>query len=578
MPFSWQHLKERKVVQWLLAYAAGAVLLVGVASDLAQGFAAAVIVLRVLVAVLAVGFVGVVVVAWYHGERGQQRVTVAEAGLLGGLVVVAAAAAWIAARSTPNESASLTPAERSVTVRSIAVLPFENIGPAENAYFAAGMTDEIVSRLGAVDGLSVVSSRATDRYAQSAKTMRDIGRELAVDYVIAGSVRSGSTLSASTAVRVTIELLRARNERQLWAANYDRIANDIFQVQSDIAASLVERLGVTMDDPERRRLSARPAENHEAYTRYLKGRYFWNKRTEANIQLGLDYFQQAVDLDPSYSLAWAGIADVWIFRGFYSRMAPRESFPKAKHAALRALEFDSTLAEAHASMAHIHFEFDHDWQAAEREYRRAIELKPAYAVAHHWYGGFLSAMRRHDEALQHARTARELDPLSPIIQTWVGLRFYFNRRYADAIAEYQKALELDQDFAPAHWHLGWAYEQTGRFQEGIAEAERALADDPDNLLYLASLGHAYARAGMKQDAGATLARLTQASSSRHVSAYHVAVIYIALGDADSGLDWLERAYDEQSPWIGYMSVDPRLDPVRTQPRFLQLLRKARLPS
>jgi tetratricopeptide (TPR) repeat protein len=325
-------------------------------------------------------------------------------------------------------------------------------------------------------------------------------------------------------------------------------------------------------------LSLRPTDDHEAYTLYLKGRYFWNKRTAADIQTALDYFQQAVDLDPGYSLAWVGIADTWIFRGWYSRLAPRETFPKAKLAVTRALEFDSTLAEAHASLAHVHLEFDHDWDAAEREYRRAIQLNPKYPVAHHWYGGFLSAMGRHEEALRHAETARTLDPLSLIIQTWVGLRYYFAGNHAAAITEYLQALELDREFAPAHWHLGWAYAQTGRFPEAVSEAERALAIDQGNLAYLASLGHAYARAGRTQDARTTLSRLAQASTSRHVSAYHVAAIHIALGDTTAGLDWLERAHDEQSPWIGYLGVDPRLDPVRSHPRFASLLRKARLRS
>jgi tetratricopeptide (TPR) repeat protein len=241
------------------------------------------------------------------------------------------------------------------------------------------------------------------------------------------------------------------------------------------------------------------------------------------------------------------------------------------------LEFDSTLADAHLSLAHIHFQYDHDWDAAERGYRRAIELDPKHPIAHHWYGGSLSAKGRHEEALQHAQTARALDPLSPIIQTWVGLRYYFAGKYEDAIAEYLKALELDRDFAPAHWHLGWAYEQAGRFEEGVSEARRAVAIDSGSLLYVASLGHAYAKAGMETDARATLARLGQAATTRHVSAYHVAVIHIALGDTNAGLDWLERAYAERSPWIGYLGVDPRVDPVRSHPRFENLLRKTGLP-
>jgi DNA-binding SARP family transcriptional activator/Tfp pilus assembly protein PilF len=333
---------------------------------------------------------------------------------------------------------------------------------------------------------------------------------------------------------------------------------------------------IAADDENRS--GARPTGNPEAHTLYLKGRYFWSKRTHEDIQTALDYFHQAVDLDPGYSPAWVGIADTWIFWGWYSRLAPRETFPRAKRAVMMALEFDSTLAEAHASLAHIHLEFDHDWDAAEREYRRAIELNPEYPIAHHWYGGFLSAMGRHQEALQHAETARTLDPLSLIIQTWVGLRYYFAGDYEAAIAEYRKALELDRDFAPAHWHLGWAYEQTGHFKEAVSEAERALAIDGENLAYLASLGHAYARAGRTSEARATLARLARASSSRHVSAYHVAAIHVALGDTSSGLDWLERAYQEQSPWIGYVGVDPRFGALRSHPRFHRLLRKARLRS
>jgi serine/threonine-protein kinase len=459
----------------------------------------------------------------------------------------------------------------------IAVLPFENQGLADDEYFAAGMTDEITSRLGAVSGLGVVPSRAAQRYARSSMTMREIGNALKLDYLLVGGVRRDGRSKDARNVRVYLELIRASDERQLWSSTYDRVLDDIFDVQSDIAAAVIERLGVTLVAGERSRLKAKPTENREAYTLYLKGRYYWNKRTEEDTRLGLDYFQQAVDLDPSYSLAWVGIADTWIFRGWYSRLAPRETFPQAKHAALRALEFDSTLAEAHTSLAHIHLEFDHDWKAAEREYLRAIELKPTYAGGHQWYGGFLSAMGRHEEALQEARIAQSLDPLAPIIQTWVGLRYYFARKYDQAIPELLKALELDRNFAPAHWHLGMVYEQTGRVQESIAEAERALAIDGGTLPYLASLGHAYARAGRTKDARAILDRLATEATRRHVSAYHTAVIHIALGDTNAGLDWLQRAYEEESPWIGYMNVDPRLDAVRTHPRFQAILKRAQLP-
>ncbi|HVF41261.1 MAG TPA: protein kinase [Gemmatimonadaceae bacterium] len=498
--------------------------------------------------------------------------------LISVLTVALVAAAWrlllVDKRETRRNSARVETPSRQQSM--IAVLPFENLGRPDDEYFAVGMTDEITSRLGAVSGLGLVPSRAAQRYARTNMTMREIGRALGINFLLVGSVRWAGAETESRSVRVTLQLLRAEDERQLWSKTYDRVIDDIFDVQSDIASEVVDRLGVTLREGERGRMSAKPTGNHEAYTLYLKGRYFWNKRTEENIQTALDYFQQAVDLDPGYSRAWVGIADTWIARGWYSRLAPRDAFPKAKHAALRALQFDSTLAEAHTSLAHIHLEFDHDWDAAEREYRRAIELDSTYAIGHHWYGGFLSAMGRHDEALAQAEIARRLDPLSLIIQTWVGLRYYFAGKNENAIAEYRKALELDPDFAPAHWHLGWSYEQTGRFKEAIAEAKRALSIDERSLLYLASLGHAYARAGEKEEARAILARLTTESRTRHVSAYHVAAIHIALGDAEAGMDWLERAHEERSPWIGYLTVDPRLTPVRGHPRFARLREKAAL--
>ena len=502
------------------------------------------------------------------------------AAILAGSVLAIALAGILWRLQTGEVAAGLSAGAGNERARPsvIAVMPFENLGPAEDEYFAAGMTEEIAHRLSAASELGLVSSRSARRYAGSEKTIREIGRELAIDYLLVGSVRWAGTAQDSRSVRVTLELLRTEDERQLWSTTYDRVLDDLFKVQSDIATQVVEKLGITLQEGERSRLRANPTENHAAYTLYLKGRYFWNKRTKGSIDIALDYFQQAVDQDPGYSLAWVGVADVWIFRGWYSHLSPGEAFPKAKQAALKALEFDSTLAEAHTSLAHILFEYDHDWEAAEREYRRALELKPTYATAHHWYGGFLSAMGRHDEALRHATQARALDPLSLIIQTWMGLRYYFRRDHDRAIAEYRTALELDSDFAAAHWHLGWAYEQAGRFEEGIAEARQALTLDDESLLYKASLGHAYAKAGMTNEARATLAQLMRSAETRHVSAYHVAVIHIALGETERGLDWLERALQERSPWIGYLAIDPRVDPVRATARFDRLLKQVGLRS
>ena len=492
------------------------------------------------------------------------------------LVLGLGAALWRFGAGERGAGVETPAADRTAGRRTLAVLPFENLGPADEEYFAVGMTDEITTRLGAVSGMDLVPSRAAQRYARTDMTMREIGRALEIDYLVLGSVRWAGEAVGARRVRITLELVRTRDERRLWVEDYDRVIEDIFEVQSDIARQVTDRLGVTLLEGERSRITTRPTGDHEAYTLYLRGRYFWNKRTEGNIQIALDYFQQAVDRDPAYALAWVGIADVWIFRGWYSHLAPRETFPKAKRAAGRALELDSTLAEAHASMGHIHLEFDYDWEAAEREYRRAIALNPGYPTAHHWYGGFLSAMGRHEEALRAAETARTLDPLSLIIQTWVGLRHWFAGRPEEAIAEYRKAIALDSTFAPAHWHLGWVLEGTGRFAEGVAAAERALALDPENLLYLASLAHAQAGAGREGDARATLARLRRVSGQRHVSAYHLAAIHLALDETDAALEGLEAAYEERSPWIGYLAVDPRVAPLRSRPRFTALLRKTGL--
>ncbi|MGQ0702569.1 MAG: protein kinase domain-containing protein [Gemmatimonadales bacterium] len=491
-----------------------------------------------------------------------------------GVLILAVVGGAIWRQLSGNRATAVSPAATT----TIAVLPLENLGPAENEYFPIGITDEIATRLSSVAGISIVPRRAAQRYTRTGMTMREIGNALRAGYLLVGSVRWDERGTDAKNVRIALELIQARDERQLWATTYDRVIDDIFEVQADIAGQVVERLGVALTERERTRLQDRPTANHEAYTLYLKGRYFWNKRTEKDIELALGYFQRAVDLDPGYSLAWVGIGDTWIFRGWYSLLSPRETFPKARTAVMRALEFDSTLAEAHTSLAHIHLEFDYDWQAAERGYRRAIELNPRYPIAHHWYGGFLSAMGRHQEALAQADTARRLDPLSLIIQTWIGLRYYFARQHQPAISEYLKALELDRDFPPAHWHLGWAYEQSGDLVKAIAQARTAVAFDPNTLVYAASLARAYALAGQRAQARDILSQLAEASAKRHVSAYHVALVHLGLGDRAAGLTWLERAFEERSPWIGYLRIDPRLDPVRAEPRFIALLRQARLAS
>ncbi len=454
---------------------------------------------------------------------------------------------------------------------SIAVLPFENLSPDENdAYFAAGLHEEVLNQLAKLMDLSVVSRTSVLRYPNSGLSIPEIARELNVRTIMEGTVRY-----ADDQVAITLQLIDAVLDEHLWSRTYRQEFADIFAIQSDIAMNVANALEAELSLEEQAIVAKAPTDSSEAYKLYLQGRQLWNFRTEDAVEKALELFEQAIELDSEYALAYSGIGDVWLSRGWYSMWAPKEAFPQAIDVLTEALTLDDTLAEAQATRAHIYLEFDHNWAAAERGYLRAIELNPRYPSAHHWYGGYLSAMERHDEALQQAHEARGLNPLSPIINTWVGLRHYFAGDYPMAVQEILRALQLKPDFAPGHWHLGWAYEQAGQYDAAIASAARAMMIS-NNPIYLASLGHAHAKAGNEAEARRILDQLRQSSATRHVSAYHTAVIYVALDDMDESFDWLELAHEEQSPWIGYMRVDPRLDPLHSDPRFDALLTQANL--
>jgi TolB-like protein len=483
--------------------------------------------------------------------------------LLGLLVV---AVGWVVYRVELDDGHP-----RSVSQNSIAVLPCASFSTdAENEYFALGLHEELLNRLVKLRDLDVVARTSVLQYADTTKPITTIADELGVRSVMECSVAYGDGR-----VVISAQLIDGDTGTHRWSERYNREFEDIFGIQADIAINVANELQTELSDAEQDSLERSPTDSPEAYALYMKGRNFWNQRSEALMESALRAFEQAIEFDPDFALAQVGIADVWIFRGWYSVLPPNEVFPKAKEAIEKALAIDEGLAAAHTSRAHIYLEFDFDWEAAEREYTRGIELDPRYAIGHHWYGGYLSAMGRHDEALEQAMRARELEPVSLIINTWVGLRHYLAGRYAMAVEEYKNALNLDPNFAPAHWHLGWAYEQLGEFDAAIASAEKAVAISK-NPIYLASLGHAHAIAGHAQEARRILAELDQIGMTQHVSAFHVAVIYGALGDMDNAFTWLERAYAERAPWIAYMRVDPRLDPLRSDPRMNDLLRRARL--
>jgi TolB-like protein len=567
-------LKRRKVFQVAAVYGVTAWLLVQIASTietplrLPEWFDTFVIVLVIL------GFPIALIMSWSFDLTPQGLVrdeggatTVRTQGrkleyVLLGLLVVAVG--WVLYRVELDDGRP-----RGVLENSIAVLPCANFSTdAENEYFASSLHEAMIDQLVKIRGVDVVARTSVLQYEHATRPITEIADELGVRSVLECSVAYGDGR-----VVISAQLIDGDTGTHRWSERYNREFKDIFGIQADIAINVASELQTELSLEEKDTLEKPPTDSPEAYALYMKGRHFWNLRSEALMASALDVFQQAIELDPDFALAQVGIADVWIFRGWYSVLPPKETFPK--EAIERALAIDQGLAPAHASRAHIYLEFDFDWEAAEREYKLAIELDPRYAIVHHWYGGYLSAMGRHGEALEQAMLARELEPVSLIINTWVGLRHYFAGRYAMAVAAMENALDLDPDFAPAHWHRSWALEQEGELDAAIASAEKAVAISK-NPIYLASLGHAHAKAGHEQEARRILSELDQLALTQHVSAYHVAVIHAALGDMDNAFLWLERAYAERAPWIGYMRVDPRLDPLRSDARFASLLKQARL--
>jgi len=461
----------------------------------------------------------------------------------------------------------------SPRIESLAVLPIANLsGDPQQEYFADGMTEALITDLSKIGALSVISRTSVMRYKGTTKPLPEIARELNVDAVVEGSVqRSGDR------VRVTAQLIGARTDTHLWAESYDRDLHDILALQDDVARAIANQIKVKLTPQEQVRLaSARPV-NPETHEAYLKGRYYWNKRTEEGFHRSIEYFSEATEKDPNYALAHAGLADSYIILGYFSLLPAKEAYAKAREAATRALELDDTLAEAHNALATAKADYDWDWPGAEREFRRAIELNPGYATAHQWYGRLLSELGRHEEALAEIKRAQELDPLSLIINAVGGRILLYAGRDDLAIEQLRKTLEMDPNFAHAHWFLGMAYVRKGALAEAIAEFQRATTLSSNFTQYKAGLGHAYARAGKSAEARKLLYELKELSKRRYVSWCDFAAIYAGLGDKDQAFACLERAYAQRDARLVELKVDARLDPLRADLRFADLLRRVGLP-
>jgi TolB-like protein/DNA-binding winged helix-turn-helix (wHTH) protein/Tfp pilus assembly protein PilF len=458
-------------------------------------------------------------------------------------------------------------------IRSLAVLPLENLsGDASQNYFADGMTDELITDLAQISALRVISRTSVMVYKGARKPLPQIARELNVDAVVEGTVlRSGNQ------VRITAQLIEASTDKHLWSQSYEGELRDTLALQNRVASAIADQIRISLTPQEQAALKNVKVVNPEAYESYLKGRYFWNKRTADGLKVALAYFEQAIEEDPKYAPAYSGLADTYALLGDwqYGVMTPKEAFPKAKAAAIKALELDSTLGEAHNSLAFILDGFDWDLEAGGKEFRRAVELNPGYATAHHWYAWHLSLLGRFDEAIVEMRKAENLDPLSLIINADLAELLSLAHSYDESIRQSRKTIEMDPNFALAHNQLAQAYLQKHMYDEAVAELKKAVQLSGGSPTCTASLARAYVASGKRSEAVRLLGDLKKRSNPGYSNAAEIAMIYASLGDTDQAMNWLEKGFEERfNPGV---LLRPGFDPLRSDPRFQNLVHRVGLP-
>jgi TolB-like protein/DNA-binding winged helix-turn-helix (wHTH) protein/Tfp pilus assembly protein PilF len=461
----------------------------------------------------------------------------------------------------------------SSAIRSLAVLPLESLSSdASQDYFADGMTDELISDLGQISALRVISRTSVMTYKHARKPLPQIARELNVDAVVEGTVlRSGDQ------VRITAQLIEASTDKHLWSQSYEGELRDTLALQNQVARAIANQIRINLNPQEQAALKTVRIVNPQAYESYLKGRYFWNKRTADGLKVALAYFHQATDEDPNYAQAYSGLADTYALLGDwqYAVMTPKEALPKAKAVATKALELDSALGEAHNSLAFCLDGFDWDFDSAGKEFRRAIELNPGYATAHHWYAWHLSLLGRYDEAIPEMRKAESLDPLSLIINADLAELLVLAHSYDQSIQQSRKTIEMDSNFALAHIQLAQAYLAKHMNEEAVAELQKAVQLSGGSPTSIANLARAYVATGKRSEAQKLLSDLKKRSSPSSSYAAEISVIYAALGDTDQAMNWLEKGYEERfNPGV---LLRPGFDPIRSDPRFEDLVRRIGFP-
>jgi TolB-like protein/Tfp pilus assembly protein PilF len=459
-------------------------------------------------------------------------------------------------------------------IESVAVLPFANDSTdPDGEYLSDGITETLINNLSQIWSLRVVARSTVFRYKGKDIDPQKAGNDLHVRAVV-----SGRLLQRGDTLIVRAELISVATGGQLWGGQFNRQPEDVFALQEDLSREISEKLRLELTGDKRQRLTKRYTEDSEAYRLYLKGRHQWNKRSPDGLQKAAEYFQQALDKDPAYSLAYAGLADTYVYLSFFNVVAAREAMPKAKTAAVKGLEIDKALAEAHVSLGYISFAYEGDWPAARKHFEQALALNPAYTRGHTFYTFYLSSSGRLEEALEVAKGALDLDPASPAVSHSLAVQLYLARRFDQAIEQARETLEMDANFAISYAVLGEVYLSKGMYREGLSALEKYSALSRHGAASLALLGYAHALLGERKESLQMIEALKAASKQTFVPAFFVALVYAGLEDKDQAFTWLEKAYEERFNRLAYLKVEALWDPLRSDPRFTDLLRRIDLPS
>jgi len=473
-----------------------------------------------------------------------------------------------------TQDSARRPRRSSKIIDSIAVLPFKNAsGDPEHEYLSDGITGSLINNLATLPKLRVMAQSTVSRFKAREIDAQAVGRELNVRSVLAGRI-----MQNGGALRIGTELVDVATGSQLWGAQYDRKPGDIFVIQDEISNEISEKLRLKLTRAEKKQLTKRHTESADAYRLYLKGRHHWNQWTEQGFYKAIEYFQQAIEKDDGYALAYAGLADSYVLLGWNSYLPPKEAFPKGRAAAKSALELDPDLAEAHTSLAAVLWLYDWQWDAAQTEFKRSLELGPAYPTANHWYGEYTMTMGRREEAMSSMKKSHDLDPLSLIINVALAWHLYFNRRYDEAIEQLRRTVELDPNYPVTYWILGVVLRKMGRYEMAITEGEKGVNFSRGSPLMRAALAHTLATAGKTKEARRILDDLSELAKQKYVAPYFFAGIHVGLGENELAIEHLERCYQDHSHWLIYIDKDPSLDGLRDYRRFKNILRQMGIPS